>query len=196
MTMREALTRSGHPMMVGILAQRQAREEQERKRANMRHARDMRDKAIMQVHRLSYSRKSKTGGGTLVPRKKENRERLASAVQKAAVYAVLSRPDHGYPAPPYRRDPEYPNGARMGSPRKGLDMNHSVAERNRLVFWLQVLKSRETPEETIHNVESHIVHLARRVDAGRTNPHIRKKPGSKEYTLRPAPKAIAVEYRR
>jgi hypothetical protein len=84
----------------------------------------------------------------------------------------------------------------MGNPRKGLDLNNVVAERNRLVFWLQVLKAREAPEETIQNVEAHIVRLARRVDKGRTNAHIRKKPGSKEYTLRPAPKSTVVEYRR
>lgn len=197
-SLREALIHSGHPTMVGMLAQRRAREDEQRRRANMRHAKSMRDKAIMQIHRLSYSRKAKDGrGGTLVPRKAELRERLAKAMQKAAVYAALARPDNGYPEPPFRRDPEYPEGAQLRAPRKGLDMTHAVSERNRLVFWLQVLKARNAPEQTIQNVEAHIVRLGRRIDSGRTNPHIRKRPGTKEYTLRPAPKTrVIVEYKR
>jgi hypothetical protein len=190
-TMQEALINSGNA--ANYLAQKREREAEQQRRANMAHAKRMRDKAIMQVHSLSYSRKSKDGkGGMLVPRKAELRERLAAAMQKAAVYAVLARPDNGYPAPPYRRDPEYPNGAQMHSPKKGLDMNHLVAERNRLVFWLQILKSRNAPEQTIQNVEAHILRLARRVDKSRSNPHVRKRPGTKEYTLRNA----VVEYRR
>ena len=197
-TMREAFAQSKNQTVVGFLTQKKAREDEMRRRANVAHAKMMRDKAIMEIHRLSYSRKSSDGGGMLVPRKKEWRSKLDAAIQKAAVYAALARPENGYPPPPYRRDPEYPDGALLHAPRGGLDITNLVAERNRLVFWRQLLEMRGAPMETMQNVEAHIVRLNRRIDRGRTNDMIRRRPGTKEYTMRPAPRTImkvVVEYK-
>ena len=197
-TMQEAMLRSGNKTIISFVAERKRKQEEMRRMEATRHAKSMRDKAIAEVHRLSYSRKSKDGrGGSLVPRKSANREKLAAAMQKAAVYAALARPDNGYPEPPFRRDPEYPIGAPLGS-QDGLDIRNLIAERNRLTFWLQILKSRGAPETTIQNVEAHLLRLARRIDRGCTNDHIRCRPGTKEYTMRPAPRTVMkviVEYR-
>ena len=102
----------GNKNFAGVLAKAQAADEQrkadEQRRVNAlarAEARRMRDKAIMKVHALSYSRKLKAGGGKLVPRRKENRNALHEAMTAAAVYGNLARPEHGYPRPP-THDPE------------------------------------------------------------------------------------------
>jgi len=195
-TLQNALLRSNHPSMIRFTKEKERREEENRRRSNILHAKSMRDKAIMEIHKLAYSRKAKDGyGGMLVPRRAADREKLAKAMQKAAVYASLARPENGYPEPPFRRDPEYPAGPIA---KDGLDSNNFVVERNRLVFWLQVLKGRNAPQQVIQNVEAHIVRLATRINRGYTNDIIRRKPGTREFTLRPAPRTtmkVMVEYK-
>ena len=53
--------------------------------------REMRDHYLVIVRKISYSRKLKTGGGRLIPRRKEQREELHEAAQAARVYAYLAR---------------------------------------------------------------------------------------------------------
>ena len=175
----------------GMLARQREQEELKRKRANMRHARTMRDKAIMEIHTLSYSRK-----GKLIPRRKEWREKLHAAMQRARVYATLARPDNGYPAPPFVRDPEYPD-APLGTPRGGLTVTHRIAERNRLTFWLSVLEMRKAPLEIRERVEDHLERLSRKISRELENDGVRRQGSRKEYNLMPAPRGqqIIVEKR-
>lgn len=190
-SMKAALEQSGHVVVVGYLAKKEAerkvREERVKvdvDRKGRAEARRLRDEAISQIHSLSYSRKNKDGGGKLVPRRKENREALARAMQAAKVYASLARPEHGYPRPPRVYDEQYPkpeNNKRM------TDFNRVSTERNRLTFWLSVLQSRGACDARLERIAAHIARLERKLVAMSANTHIRKRPGTKEYTMRPAP---------
>lgn len=185
-TLRLALEKSNNRVIVGHIAKKKAEEDARRKHETMMIARKLRDKAIAKVHELSYSRKNPNGGGKLVPRRKELRDELKQAMQEARIYAKLARPEHGYPAPPFRRDPEYPVGAQLSRPNQ-MDFNAVSAERNRLVFWMSVLESRNASNETKANVAAHIERLELKLRRMSLNDHVARKPGSKEFTLRPAP---------
>lgn len=171
----------------GMLQRRKNHDEEQRRRANNRHAKMMRDQAIMDIHRLSYSR-----NGKLIPRRKELRGKLDEAVQRARVYASLARPEQGYPAPPFVRDPDYPSDATMGRPRHGLSVNHRVAERNRLTFWLSVLEDRGAPVEVRERIEMHIELLSKRISRELTNDGVRRVGSRKEYNLLPAPSGVVI----
>jgi len=166
----------------GKLAQQRKQEELKRKRANQRHARMMRDKAIMEIHSLSYSRK-----GKLVPRRKEWKEKLHAAMERARVYAALARPDGGYHRDPnFPRVSTYPEGATFGSPKGGLTVTHRIAERNRLTFWLSVLEMRKAPLEVRERVEEHLERLSRKIARELENDGVRRRGSRKEYNLLPA----------
>jgi hypothetical protein len=159
--MQKALEESGHPLMSNTLVQHRKQEEMRQQQENIKYAKEMRDHAIMMVHNLSYSRRHKDGGGMLIPRKKENRERLMKAMHKAAVYANLARPNNGYPEPP-RYDPEYPQNT--STPKTPLMC--MTQEMNRLIYWVNILRARGVEEDNIiiQNVSAHVHRLQNRIN--------------------------------
>jgi len=204
-TFRMAMEQSGREDFAGVLAKARAEdaqrkvEQQQRVAALARaEARRMRDTAIARIHELSYSRKLKGGGGKLVPRRKELRGELEQAMTAAKVYANLARPEHGYPRPPRAYDPEFPAPKAKPQRKDNMDYTKLMTERNRLTFWLSVLESRKATDETRERVAAHIERLEKKLRFMGQNDHIRKTPGTKTYTLRPAPRVKRgpiVEYR-
>ena len=79
-----------------------------------------------------------------------------------------------------------------------MDQSKLIAERNRLSVWLDVLLARHASSEVRRRVNDHIERLERKLSGMRSNEHVRKVPGTKTYTLRPAPRVKRgpiVEYR-
>lgn len=182
--MQEAFNRSRNETVREHMSKIEKINADRRRRSNERHAREMRDKAIAEIHSLSYSR-----NGKLVPRKKHLREKLEAAKQRAKVYAYMARPANGYPEPPRRLDPEYP----IDNKRHTLDLNRLASERNRLAFWLSILEKRGIGDDTRHNILCQIQRLERKLVRMRENDGVRKTPGRhKEYRLNPAPTATVV----
>lgn len=100
--------------------------------------------------------------------------------------AYQARPEHGYPAPPFRRGEDYPQGA-LDNPPKETSLEHITGERDRLTQCIMTLISKEGTTERVVRMINHLERVDRysQVLCSR-NAHVRAKRGTKEYMLHDA----------
>jgi hypothetical protein len=100
--------------------------------------------------------------------------------------AVTCRPANGYPAPPFRRGEEYPDGGLLKAPKGGVSMKHMAAERDRMATCMRTIYKAEGYSDRLLRMYNHYEWLNATLKAMSKNPHMRKSRGSKTYTQRAA----------